>query len=362
MIQILHKDFRLNGQKFNSVEELLTCVERLPNEVQDFLIDWFSNSKSIVVKTSGSTGSPKLISVKKKHMISSAKATGQFFNLHSQTSVLHCLPTQFVAGKMMWVRAFVLGWHIDLIEPSGSPLENIHKIYDFTAMTALQAANSLKKIEHINKLLIGGGSVSDSLRVDFNKVKTLVFLSYGMTETVSHVAIEPINQAAVNFFKDNNYHFKKDEFTLLPDVFISTDDRSCLVIDAKKITDKSLVTNDIVQITSINTFKWLGRIDHVINSGGIKLIPESIELKLSKFIHQPYFISSLPDDKLGDRLILFVEGKVNFDSMDLTSVLGKTELPKEIISIPHFTYTPTGKINRQITKAEYMEQKKSSPM
>lgn len=363
MSYMFHENFRLNDQQIRTIEELMTYVQCLPNDVDVFLNNWFSDSEIIEVNTSGSTGSPKLISVWKKHMINSAMNTSRFFHLSEGTKALHCLPTQYISGKMMWVRALVLGWHIDFVEPKGNLTENIQKDYDFAAMTSYQAANSFEKLEHIEKLLIGGGGISEMIHSRLNKLSTKVFLSYGMTETVSHIAIQPLNKSAKDFFRSVDYSFNQDEFTLLPDVFISQDERNCLVINAEKITDKELITNDIVDITSNSTFKWLGRFDNIINSGGIKLIPEKIELKLSKLIHQPFFVSSFEDDRLGERLVLLVQGKVSFRASDLSIFLEKIEIPKEIISVPYFSYTATGKINRKDTISVFLKdqsKKKSS--
>lgn len=357
MSYLFHKNFRLNDQQITTKEELLTYVQSWPNDVAVFLKNWFSESEIIEVNTSGSTGSPKLISVSKKHMINSAMNTGRFLHLSEGTKALHCLPTQYIAGKMMWVRALVLGWHIDFVEPKGNLTEIIQKEYDFVAMTPYQVANSLGRLGQIEKLLVGGGGVSEIIQDSLSKLKTKVFLSYGMTETVSHIAIQPLNQAAKYFFRSSGYPFQEGEFTLLPGVLISQDERNCLVINAEYISDKELITNDIVDITSAFTFKWLGRFDHVINSGGIKLIPEKIELKLCKLIRQPFFVSSLEDDKLGERLVLFVQGIMSFEPSDLTIFLEKIEIPKEIISVPLFSFTTTGKINRKDTISAFLKDK-----
>ena len=341
----------------------MTYVDCLPDDVQSFLRDWFSDHTTIKLKTSGSTGSPKSILVSKKHMVNSALTTGQFFHLQEGTKAFHCLPTRYIAGKMMWVRALILGWHIDFEEPRGNLTEIIQKKYDFAAMTSYQVANSFEKLDHFEKLLIGGGGISESIQIRLSKLKTKCFLSYGMTETVSHIAMQPINESAKDFFRSSQYVFHNNEFTLMPDVYISQDERKCLVIDAKNISDKVLITNDIVGITSAFTFKLLGRFDNVINSGGIKLIPENIELKLGKLIQQPFFVTSFSDESLGERLVLFVQGGVNFEPSDLSILLEKNEIPKEIISLPFFSYTATDKINRKDTVSVFLQdqsKKKSS--
>ena len=193
---IFHKTFKLNGKSFNSVDELLNFSESISSEVFSFLSVWFNDSSFVKVKTSGSTGKPKEIKLQKEYMINSAKATGAYFNLFEKTTVLSCMSPNFIAGKMMLVRALTLGWNIDVIEPVSNPLEDINKDYDFSAMVPLQLSNSLSKISSIKKLIVGGGVVSNELLNKIQTVKTEIFATYGMTETITHIALSPLNKSA----------------------------------------------------------------------------------------------------------------------------------------------------------------------
>ncbi|NOQ92332.1 MAG: AMP-binding protein, partial [Flavobacteriaceae bacterium] len=294
--------------------------------------------------TSGSTGKPKLIQLKKEFMINSAKATGKFFELNYGTTALLCLPTDFIAGKMMLVRAMVLGWSLDIVEPNSNPLSTIKKEYDFSAMVPLQVFNSIDNIFKIKTLIVGGGVVSNELQLKIVDLPTKIYATYGMTETITHIAIKPINIAS-------GYSSKNDVYRTLPNINISKDNRDCLVIDAPKISNKILRTNDIIDLISINSFKWLGRLDHIINSGGIKMIPEQIEKKLSQVIYQRFFITSILDKLLGEKLVLVIEGaSFSFDKKTLKNILTKFEIPKEIYFVDSFVVTKTGKIDRSSTK------------
>lgn len=333
----MHPDFQLNGRSFSSKEELLNYVKNEATELLSFLSEWFDDSPYVIVKTSGSTGKPKKITIKKDQMINSAKATGSYFDLSGGTTALLCMPVKYIAGKMMLVRAMVLGWHLDVTAVSSNPLQNIDKTYDFSAMVPLQLYHSLDKISLIKKLIVGGGAVSEELIDKIQEIPTKIFAMYGMTETITHIAVKPLNT-------DQRSEF----YQVLPEVKISTDKRGCLVINAPKVADNILITNDLVEITSENKFRWLGRYDYIINTGGIKILPEEIEKKITPLISSRFFISSLPDDKLGEKIILIVEG--GQEQFPLKKVLSKYEMPKEVFFVKKFIETPTGKINRNKTK------------
>jgi O-succinylbenzoic acid--CoA ligase len=342
-----HKDFRLQGKAFNSVNELLLFSKTISFEVAQFLENWFNEKSFIEVKTSGSTGTPKIIQLQKKHMINSAKATGEFFNLFENTTALLCMSVNFIAGKMMLVRALTLGWHIDIVEPSSSPLKHIEKEYDFSAMVPLQVSNSLKNIHKIKKLIVGGGVVSNDLLLKIQLLKIEIFATYGMTETVTHIAIKKLNNLNVI-----SSVVEKSSYKTLPNIKISADARGCLVINAPKICDKKVITNDLVELISETEFNWLGRYDSIINSGGIKLIPEQIEEKLSKIILERFFITGISDAFLGEKLVLIIEGVSNLNlekKVKQLSSLSKFEKPKEIYFISKFIETPTQKVNRKET-------------
>ncbi|GGH00582.1 O-succinylbenzoic acid--CoA ligase [Polaribacter pacificus] len=340
----IHSGFALNDQSFDSVTELLVYSKTLSVSLHAFLVDWFSDQTYIHAKTSGSTGAPKTIKLAKEAMVNSAKATGQFLGLHAGTSALLCMSTEYIGGRMMLVRALVLGWRLDVQEPVLSPLENNHKQYDFSAMVPLQLQSSLLQINQIKVLIVGGGVVSGTLNKAIQSVSTTVYASYGMTETVSHIALKQLNKYA-----EAN---PVPSFTALPDIYLSVDERNCLLIDAPLLSDDQIRTNDVVDLFSETGFEWLGRFDHVINSGGIKLHPEKLEKKIEILIEQRFFVAGVPDDKLGERLILLIEGKENMTLKEqLTKIpnLTKYEIPKEIYWLENFVETETKKIQRKKT-------------
>ncbi len=321
----------------------------MPIEVYEFLEDWFSREYFINVNTSGSTGKPKTIKLQKQHMINSALATGKYFNLAANTSALLCLPVTYIAGKMMLVRALVLGWHIDVRQPNSTPLSTTEKQYDFAAMIPLQIENSLSKIHLIKKVIVGGGVVSKKLHTKLQGIKSLVFATYGMTETITHIAVKQLNKIS----------YTPNFYNILPNVIVFKDDRGCLVIKANKVSNDAIFTNDVVRLISDTEFEWLGRFDNVINSGGVKLHPEKIEAKLVTVIKQRFFVAGIADEKLGERLILLVELKEEVNTVALKNeidrsvkrlqLLSKFEIPKEIYFLKEFTETETGKIQRRET-------------
>ncbi len=347
-----HPEFRLNGL-FYTNEDLAAVAYSLikegePYEGQagNFLLDWLNDKEYIEVRTSGSTGTPKKIIIQKQQMLNSARGTGKFFELSSGTTALHCLPVNFIAGKMMLVRAMLLGWKIDMELPKANPLDRVFKRYDFCAMTPFQLDNSLSRLHLIKKLIVGGGAISTNLRNLVQSINTEVYETYGMTETVSHIAARHVNPKVKN-------SEEPVPFTTLPNVKIDIDKRNCLVIEAPKLTNEVLVTNDVVELISENSFIWKGRIDNLINSGGVKLHPEEIEAKLAPIIAHRFFVTSLPDPALGEKLVLMVES--DFSEFALSNLekeikacrkLGKYEVPKKIYFVEKFEETANGKIHR----------------
>ncbi|MDT0675945.1 AMP-binding protein [Autumnicola musiva] len=349
-----HPDFRLNKKHFTNAElrqvaySYIKEGEVFEEKVGSFLLEWLKPSAHIKSRTSGSTGKPKEIKLKKEHMINSAMATSKFFDLPEKTTALLCLPANYIAGKMMLVRAMVLGWQLDMIPPSSTPLDHVFKRYDFCAMTPFQLDNSVGRLHLIKKLIVGGGAVSYRIKDMVRDLETKVYETYGMTETVTHIAARRLNPVK-----------RKDEersFKVLPNINISKNERGCLVIKAPKISDVVVVTNDIVDIITYKKFEWKGRIDNVINSGGIKIYPEEVEKKISPVIHQRFFITSLPDDSLGNKLVLFVESDFSEETLELLKkniaeldTLDKYEIPKKIYLIEKFEETSSGKIHRENT-------------
>ena len=336
-----HIDFKLNGKSFDSASAIIDFSKEISFSMHQFLVMWFSDEDIITVHTSGSTGVPKLIQLKKEHMRNSAEMTGEFFNVKENTSALLCLSMDYIAGKMMLVRALVLGWQLDVVMPTSSPLVKIDKLYDFAAFVPLQLAHSLSKINQIKTLIVGGGKVSNTLIDKIQSLTTQVYATYGMTETITHIAVAKLNHYA-------NKEGTALVYETLPGISISQDNRNCLLINAPALTTATVNTNDVVSLVSANQFMLLGRIDHVINSGGVKLHPEGIEDKLAPLIKTRFFVTGLPDNILGEKLVLVVEGDqeaINFKSV----ALSKFEVPKAVFFVPKFIETKTGKIQRSQT-------------
>ena len=339
-----HSAFKLQGKSFQTLNDLIDFSKEISVEVTDFLTNWFDSKSFVEVKTSGSTGNPKIIQLQKIHMINSAKATGDYFNLPKNTTALLCMSPNYIAGKMMLVRALTLGWHLDILAPTSNPLKNSDKNYDFSAMVPMQLHNSLQDIHKIKKLIVGGGTVSNELLGKIQQVKTEIFATYGMTETITHIAVKRMNAIASGA--------KQTQYKTLPNIQISLDHRGCLVIDAPTISAEKVITNDLVELISSTEFKWLGRIDNVINSGGIKLIPEQIEEKLAAIIENRFFVSGKKEEILGEKLILIIEGIKNeglLNRIQQLKSLSIYEIPKEICFLEKFTETETNKIDRAKT-------------
>ncbi|WP_394758529.1 AMP-binding protein [Flavobacterium sp.] len=341
----VHNKFKLNGFHFNK-EDLCRVAYSYIKEGNDyekpigsFFLDWFDDKSYMNITTSGTTGEPKIIQVQKQAMVNSALATGDFFELKSGDRALNCLPVKYIAGKMMFVRAFILGLDMDFVAPSSNPMKRNHNIYDFVAMVPLQVENSLLQLHQIKKLIVGGVKMSVDLEKKIIKSKCNAFETYSTTETVTHIAAKRVGE---------------NSFTALPTISISQDDRLCLVISAPDLYAENIVTNDIVELLSDNKFIWLGRQDNVINSGGIKLIPEQIEAKISDKITNRFFVAGISDEKLGEKLILFIEGNPFELESSLFDDLDKYEKPKEIKFIPHFEETETGKIKRNEVVASFL--------
>lgn len=301
--------------------------------ILDFLEEWNSDSDFVSNKTSGSTGIPKEIHLPKSAMKMSAQMTGEFFGLKEGMSALLCMPVNFIAGKMMIVRAMELKLKLYCVEPKSSIKIDFAEEIDFAPMTPMQVENSLEELSKIKILLIGGAPLSEPLRKSLLEIPTQSFESYGMTETITHIGLKEISE---------------EYFTTLNGISIRKDHRDCLVIQTPYF-EEEIITNDIVELKNDSEFKWLGRFDNVINSGGIKLFPEQIEKKLKPFISEEFIITSIPDNLLGEKLILIIEKETSIFQLP-SSILSKYETPKEIHFLKEFPRTESGKIQREKIK------------
>lgn len=337
-LNYIHPSFRLNDVSY-SVEELKTVAQQWAVGTEEYLVDlgnlilqWFSDDDYVSLTTSGTTGPPKVIQLKKEAMLCSAKATGSFFDVAVGSNALLCMSTKFVGGKLMFIRALILGWQLDVMAPTARPLVGNTKIYDFVAMVPMQVENSLAELTNVKKLIIGGAKVNKSLVEKLQLVDTKVYETYGMTETITHIAAKLVGT---------------EVFSVLPHALVQQDERGCLVISAPTVNPDLVITNDLVEVISDKEFKWLGRIDNVVNSGGVKLFPEQIEEKLSKRIPYRFFVSSKEDEYLGNKLILVIESASYSLPEDLFIDLDKYEKPREVQFVEKFIETESGKIIRK---------------
>ncbi len=310
--------------------------------IAQFLTHWFDESETLTVKTSGSTGKPKNIQIRKSKMVVSATKTNHFFQLTTSSTSLLALSTNYIAGKMMLVRALVGGYSIYAIEPQSNPLSAISTPIDFAPLVPMQVLPFLGESHSVKTILLGGAPVPPkylpSLKKDLN---TNYFLSFGMTETVSHIALRALNGPSASEY-----------FICVKGVTISTTPSNQLVIEAPDLLDTPLETNDIVSLENQSEFKWLGRADFVINSGGVKIHPEEVEKRIAPYLTENFFVWKEFDETLQERVVLVIEGDektLKINPSDWYTNLHSYEKPKTVYVLSSFYYTETGKVKRNET-------------
>lgn len=299
-----------------------------------FLDEWHNDKDYVVAHTSGSTGTPKEIHLLKSDMRRSAKATCRIFGITDTSRLVLPLSTDYIAGKMMAVRAIVSGAELIVERPSSHPLaENYGKV-DLTAIVPSQVSGLLESPSDIRQVIVGGGQISAESEQRLTASTIEAYATYGMTETCSHVALRKISD---------------EEFTAIDGITFALDNRGCLTIQAPEFSFREIVTNDVAQLHDARHFTWIGRADNVINSGGVKLHPEAIERKLSAIITRPFYIAGRPSERWGEEAVLYVES-TDIDKNDIIekarSVLDRYSVPKEVICVPEFLRTYSGKIKR----------------
>jgi o-succinylbenzoate---CoA ligase len=321
-------------------------------KVIDFCKKWKSGQQEFILKTSGSTGEPKPITLTRFQMEASAKLTGKTFDLQKGDKALVCLNVEYIAGIMMLVRGMVLELELTIIEPNSSPLDNLEdSLFDFAAFVPLQLQNIMTHKNQVSVLtkmkaiIVGGAAVNEVLEQEIQNLQVPIFSTYGMTETVSHIAIRRLNGED-----------RTDNFKVLNNVKIGIDERNCLNIKADASNNELIQTNDIVEIVNESAFKLIGRFDNIINSGGVKIQLEKVEKIVEQNLNQErLFAYGIEDLTLGQKLILIIES--NFLSEEnkknllqiLNKSLSKYEIPKQIFTINPFSETPTGKIDKKAT-------------
>ena len=307
----------------------------------EFLKEWANNLPTVTLTTSGSTGEPKQIVVGKAQMWVSATKTCEFFSLNENSTGLLCLSANYIAGKMMLVRAIVSGMNLICIEPSGNPVKELKTPIDFAAMVPMQVEQSLlqtNKLNLIKNLIVGGGKVSNALVSKLQTYTGNAFETFGMTETLSHIALKQLRPKYQEYFTPFN------------GVFILQGYNNVLVIDFPELGIYKLKTTDIIEIINpAGCFIWKGRTDFIINSGGMKISPEEIESKIAHLVTQRFCICGVPDSKLGESIMLIIEGE-SYPTVTLiqkiNEILPSYFRPKKIQFVQSFPLTETGKIKR----------------
>lgn len=338
---------RWNGTFYASWTELKGQTDE---SFTAFLEEWFDEKPWVIGHTSGSTGTPKEVRLLKEDMKASARLTNDFLGIGPHSVLLLCLSASYIAGKMMIVRALEAGAELIVGEVSSRPLKNIPgggRPIDLAAMVPMQVEESFKHSEDrailagIRQILIGGAPVSPALEQKIQNLTVVCYATYGMTETVSHVALRRLGEQSCYF--------------ALGEVSFSSDDRGCLIVEAPHLQARRFVTNDLVERIDERHFKWLGRYDYAINSGGMKFLPEQIEHKIGSCISCRYFITALPDERLGERIVLVIEGdypgkESSAAILDrLKPYLTPYEMPKTVFYCPEFRETASGKVIRDLT-------------
>lgn len=324
-----------------------------------FLEKWFDASPVIIVHTSGSTGTPKELVVRKDRMMQSARLTCEFLNLQAGDTALLCMNLRYIGAMMVVVRSLVAGLNLIVRPASGHPLSDIEEPLRFAAMVPLQVYNTLRvpeekeRLEQTDILIIGGGAVDDSLEAEMSALPTAIYSTYGMTETLSHIALRRLNGDTAS---KHYYPF--------PTVELSLSAESTLVIKAPLICGEVLQTNDIACLYPDGSFTIAGRKDNVINSGGIKIQAEEMEKRLRPFIPVPFVVTSVPDPRLGQALTLLIAGQVDVRELEskLQTVLDAYHRPRHIFMTESIPQTENGKTDRAGCRILARQMKKLHPL
>lgn len=322
----------------------------------DFICDWVKGNQTFTFRSSGSTGAPKAIQVTREQITASVQGTASILDLSPNDQVWLCLNPDFVASLMMAARALILDMDLHITTPSSDPFKDqVGFQADFASFVPLQiyhmiANDQLGELEQIKNVLIGGAPLTPEAQQTLSSLKNNIYLSYGMTETVSHIALM-------------NLSAKKDTYTCVKGIEILTDENSCLRVKGKVSQDLWLQTTDVIELLNDREFKWLGRVDHVINSGGIKIHPELLEKEIAPLLNQTdFFIAGIPNEQLGEQAILVTNQSISPDTFDTIQLeieqkFSRHHIPREFYWVPKFVRTDSGKLNRKKT-TELIDSKK----
>ncbi|MFD2785557.1 AMP-binding protein [Hymenobacter rubripertinctus] len=325
--------------------------------VLDFVRQWLNGTQEFGLHTSGSTGQPQLVQMKRQQLEASARRTGDYFDLGPGDRLLVCLNCEFVGGLMMLVRGLERRMHLTIVEPQADPLALVppEAGFDFTSFVPLQlravlAAGHAPRLNQMRGILVGGAAVERSLEQELQALHVPLYLTYGMTETASHIALRRLNGPQA-----------QPTYRVLPGIAVGQDERGCLTVRADVTDNQLITTNDRITLADdAQTFEWLGRVDFVINSGGVKVQAEKVEQVLEVALTElglahRAFVAGRPDKRLGEQVTAFLEGPALPDAQQrqllalLTARLARYEVPRELVWLPKFQITTSGKLDRPAT-------------
>ena len=343
-------EFTLNGKLCKSLADVRRYAS---DKVADFVEEYFNDAEFVVAHTSGSTGTPKEIHLLKSDMQASAQISNEFFHLNEDSLFYLCLSPDYIAGKMMIVRAIEARAKLTEEPPSNTPLSRYAEGERIALLAVVPSQlgyliNNPEKLDMVDAMIIGGGKLPERIEYWLADKGVNAYKTYGMTETCSHVALSHVSRERLPYSAIGNVTFAKDE-------------RDCLVVNAPQFSKSQIVTNDVVALIDNRNFHWKGRYDNVINTGGLKIYPEEIEREIVKVLpHARIFVTSQPSDKWGDELVLALEynslpdgikkeGNVRLDMVDkLRKFLPPHAIPRRYIAVKKFKMTDSGKIIREL--------------
>ena len=336
--------------------QLDTTLNGYEARVLEFVRQWLTGAQEFVLHTSGSTGTPSAITLRRRQLEASARRTADFFDLGPGDRALVCLNCEYIGGMMMLVRGLERNLHLTVVEPHADPFTFVadEVNFDFSAFVPLQlqavlAAGRTPRLNKMKAFLIGGAPVNAALTQQLQPLQAAAWLTYGMTETCSHVALRRLNGPHAS-----------SSFRVLPGIAAGQDERGCLTLRGDVTNDQLIITNDVVRLLDAHTFEWLGRADFVINSGGVKVPAEKVELVLDVALAEigasrRCFVAGQPDERLGQAVTAFIEGKPLTQAQEsqlrslLAARLVRYEQPRQLRYVPTFAATPNGKLDRAAT-------------
>lgn len=342
---------RIGDEFINAADLTSFSLQKLKNKnmpgwekkIYSFIIEFLNDSDNIIQESSGTTGTPKKFSLSKNTMIHSAQQTIDFFGLKKNQVALLCLPLDYIAGKMMIIRAMLAGMNLKWVKPSTIPEIQQEGSIDFCAMVPLQVYHLIKSgfdFNYLKTLIIGGAELSPELEDHLQDVSTSVYETFGMAETSSHIALRKVNGVK-----------PESCFTALPDVRISVDERNCLIVEAAYLPHP-VITNDIVELLDNKRFCWTGRIDNLINSGGLKISPEAVEKEIYSKTGYELYLIGIPDATLGYKPVLVTDKNISlYNKKVILNKIHKTisfyHIKPEIIKIKSLPDTQSLKTDRK---------------